>query len=449
MKRSLLTVVLLSLAANLGLVFALVYRHRDTGSEGQSLTSAASSPAGPTAASTTTTARSAVGVTAKMASEKIKLADAWRTLLGADLNTLAANLRAAGFAPKMVRAIVAAALDEKYAERRRQIMGDQPDVPYWKVGSMLSMFTGPKMTELRNLIREEQDVLKQVLGADAQSSASDLGRYYQRRMFGDLAPDKADMIVRIQQDYGELRAQIHADAGGVLLSWDREKLALLEKEQRNDIAALLSPEELRLYDLRSSPTARRLQSQLSYFNSTEQEYHTIYDLQSSFDERYNPGTLSGAMTPDQARQRQADQKQLQDEIKAALGDQRYADYQRSADYGFKVANRIATTLQLPEQNAVAVWALQQDIQQRASSIRADRSLPAEQRTAAMAALASEANQRLITLLTQQGADAYKQVSSSSWLRSLEMTTRRPSPPPASGTADSPQSNPATVTPPRG
>jgi hypothetical protein len=446
-KRPPLLVLIFCLLVGAGLVVALISRNHSAAGATVTTTKASGSVRGSTGGAGGGMSAAGADAAEQSASMKALFPEAWQALLSSDLKALVANLRAAGFPPKVIRAIVAAMLDEQYAERRRKILGDQPAPPYWKAGSMLSMLTSPQMSELRALAREEQDTLKQLLGPD--SATSELNRFIQQRMYGDLAPEKIDAVQRIQQDYNDLRSQIYADAsGGVMLPWDREKLALLDKEQRADLAAVLSPEELQQYDLRSSSTAQRLRTQLTYFNPTEQEFLAIYNLQSQFDQSHNSLTL-GFQTSDQMRQRQADQQQLQEQIKAVLGDQRYVDYQQSTDYGFQAANRIVSTLQLPQQNAVAAWNLQQSIQQQASAIRADRGLPSDQRFQALAALGTQAEQQLTTLLTQQGADAYKQTPGGSWLRSLEMSSRRPSPPPATGTAGSSQTSPTTTTPPRG
>jgi hypothetical protein len=422
MKRPLSAVLVLSVAATLALVAGLTLFPRTRQSVRTVLSSPASA-AGPTVAGQSAPALDAANSPA-LAEKTVALRGVGSQLLSGDLKELVANLRAAGFPPKVVRAIVEAALDEQLAARRRRIMGDQPEVPYWKPGSTASLFSSPQMSALRQLAREEQDTLKQLLGPD--SATGELNRFFHQRTYGDLPSEKLDALQRIQQDYSELRAQIYGDAGNgaVMLPWDREKLALLEKEQHDDLGGVLTPEEIRQYDLRSSSTAQRLRNQLTYFNPTEQEYLAIYDLQSQFDQSHNLLTM-GFQTPEQMRQRQADQQQLQAQIKTVLGDQRYQDYQQSTDNGFMAANRIVSTLQLPPQNAAGAWNLQQSIQQQVTSIRADRSLPPEQRTQALQTLIAQADQQLTTLLTQPGADAYKQTPGGMWLRSLEMSSRRP------------------------
>jgi hypothetical protein len=438
MKRPLPIIVVLFLAATLALVAVVTLSPRAN----QAVRSALRSPA--PAAGPTVAGRAAPAPGVDQAPEQtLALREVANRLLTGDLKDVVANLRAAGFPPDMVRAIVATKLEEQFAARRRKILGDQPVPPYWKADPMLSMVSSPQMAELRSLAREEQDALKQLLGPD--SATSELGRYVQKRMFGDLAPEKIDAVQRIRQDYSDLKAQIYAEMGGVMLPSDREKIALLDQEQRADLAAALTPEEMQQYDLRNSPTAQRLRNQLAYFNPSEQEFLAIYNLQSQFDQSHNVSTMGGATTQEQYRQRQADQQQVQDQIKAVLGDQRYAEYRQSTDPGFQTANRIVSTLQLPAQNASATWTLQQSVQQQASAIRTDRAVPPDQRAQALAALAAQADQQLTTLLTADGAQTYKQTPGGSWLRSLEMPVRRPTVP-AAPVGSTPATSAAPVPP---
>lgn len=447
MKRPLLLVLAIGLIVGAGLLAALTSWNHGAG--GRAAAEARAAAAHGSAKLTGGAEASAPGVdgAAPSVPRQILTAEAWETLQSGDLKTLVANLRAAGFPPQIVRAIVGAMLHEQYAERRRKIMGEQPDVPYWKPATMATLFSSPQMSALRQLAREEQDTLKQLLGPD--SAMAELSRFYQQRTFGDLPSDKIDAVQRIQQDYSELRAQIFGDAGNgsSMLPWDREKLTLLDKEQRDDIAAALTPEELRQYDLHNSSTAQRLRSQLTYFNPTEPEFLAIYDLQSQFDQSHNQWLMGGMPGPEQMRQRQADQQQLQAQIKSVLGDQRYTDYQQSTDNGFMAANRIVSTLQLPQQNAAATWNLQQTTQQQVNAIRSDRGMTGDQRAQSLQTLVSQTEQQMTTLLTQTGLDAYKQTPGGMWLRSLEMSSRRPPAPTAVGTTTSTQTTTTVTTSP--
>ena len=59
------------------------------------------------------------------------------------------------------------------------------------------------------------------------------------------------------------------------------------------------------------------------------------------------------------------------------------------------------------------------MQRRAEELRAGQAMSTDERRAARAALAREANARLDALLTPVGATAYKDAGGSAWLRTIE------------------------------
>jgi hypothetical protein len=312
-----------------------------------------------------------------------------------------------------VRSIVASMVSEQFAARRRALRGDQEDAPFWKSGNRLA-YDISKQADLRALYREQSDLLKSLVGDE---TTSDESRQAQRRAYGPLPADKLDMVARINSDYQELSMQIQVESNGIMLPWDREQLAMIEKEKRADLAAALSPEEMEMFDLYGSNTANSLRSRLASFQPTEQEFRDLFELQRVYDEKYNPRYGSGVMDQAAMQERAAAQRQLNEQIKTTLGDDRYAEYQRAQDFGFRTASRIVERLKLPPENAAAVYDLQKSAQQQAAQIRGDKTQTDEARAAALATLSHEANERVVSLLGAQGAEAYTQ-SGGGWLRSL-------------------------------
>lgn len=428
MKRPIVLLLALSLIANAGLLATLLIRSQSSSPESIIFGSAGGGAPGRSAEGSISRAPTTSG--GAQAADKPAAAGktgAWSYLQSGDIEKLVANLRAAGFPASVIRAIVSSELNDEYAARRRQILGEQRDVPFWKMGTTMSFYTSAQMSELRALSREQRERLKELLGDD-YGTMSEEARLYERRRYGNLPADKMEQLQRINSDYSELRMQVYNESHGMLLPMDRETLAYLEKEKEADLAAILTPQELEEYQLRSSSTATRLHSQLSAFDPTEQEYRSLYALQKEFDDRYGAQQL-GMLDEDARRQRSAAQQELQDQIQVALGDQRYTEYKRATDMSFRVASRITEAYQLPAQNAVETWNYQQGVQQRASAIRTDRNLTPEARQQALAAIVSEANAKLTSLLTEPGVTAYKQTGGA-WLRAIEMQARPPTPSPA-------------------
>lgn len=358
----------------------------------------------------------------------------WKNLGGEDLPSLVSRLRGAGFPPSIVRAIVAAQVNESFAARRKAIAPPKTDVPFWKIDQP----TDPKtLAALRDLGREQSKVMKDLLGTtltlDDPLYAASL-----RRQYGNLPQEKIDQITRVKQDYQELQQQIYTAAGlgngGVIsfLPEERAKLALLEKEQRADIAQLLTPQELEDYELRSGSTANQMRYSLSAFKPTEEEFRAIYKLQRPFDEQYNTQNLMAAAgtpaTQDLMRQRMDAQKQLLADVKAALGPERGAEYERAIDGNFQQINRVVERLDLPQTAAVEVWSVQKDIEQRMNAWRNDRTLPPPARAEQLSALAQEAEAKVTAALGPRGFEVYKQYGGS-WIRNLQaQANARPVPP---------------------
>ncbi len=404
MKTNLLVVLLAcSLAANAALYF--------------SRSAPAASAVNPGSGATTSASPASTAATTS-AAETAQLAKVWTTLQSGDLKTLVVRLRAAGFSPAMIRSIVGGVLYEQFAARRKALLAQQQDVPFW--ATQQRSFMDPKtMAAMRQLSREQTNLLKELLGPDGQSD-SDERDFYLRRQFGNLPREKSDQVQNIVSDYGELRTQIYNTANGLMLPEDREKLAFLDKEQRADLAAVLTPQELQDYELRSSTTASVLRSQLATFKPTEQEFRAIYDATRAAEEKY--GAALGA----NSNQMKQIQTAVLESAQATLTPDRYADLKQATDPAYQLINRLAARLDLPASTAPQVVALQQDVMKRATAVRTDQSLTPDERNTQLSSLLQETTTKLTTVLGgQRGLEAYKQYGGQ-WLQMLQP---RPAVPP--------------------
>jgi hypothetical protein len=330
-----------------------------------------------------------------------------------DLPTLILRLRAAGFPTSVVRSIVAAEIGERFAARRKELTAAQSKTPYWK-NPGFSPFDPKVMTALRALTHEQSDLLKQLLGPDAVST-NDMTRSSPRSQFGNLPPEKLEQLQNILSDYNEMRSQIYSTTNGLILPEDRAQLALLEKEQRVDLAALLTPQELEEYNLRNSSTAGKLRSQLATFNPTEDEFRAIFKIQQAFDDQFG-STM--AMTMEQRRQYMEAQKQLLPQFQAVLTPDRFAAYQQAIDPAYQQINRLVARLDLPPETSTQVVALQKDLQQRAMAVQTARDVTPDERAAQLAALNQEATNKLTQSLGARGFEAYK-TNGGYWLQMLQ------------------------------
>lgn len=338
----------------------------------------------------------------------------WHRLYSDDLPTLIARLRAEGFPADRISAMVGAHVHQRFAARRQALDAAEANVPYWRTPAYSS-----KSPARRALDREERDLLRSVLGTDAQ----DLSQL--QRQFPGFSPEKSARLVQLDQDYNDRRNELSFpdnSLGTAPLPDVPEKLAALERDYRARLAAVLTPQELADYELRASNTADTLRDDLAAFHPSEQEFRTIFALQRALDLEYD--TTWGPVSPEQRRIRDEAEEKLNASLRAALGDARFADYERSSDFDYQKTSALVARLSLPSETADQVWTTQRDLEQRAGKLRADRSLATEERNRQLAALADEAKSKLTAALGPRGFDTYRQSLGVRWLPRLEPLPNR-------------------------
>jgi len=354
----------------------------------------------------------------------------WTELTGSD--DLAAErdrLRAEGFPPNLVRAILAAQIRESFSAQRKALEAAQGEPPFWK----LPTFDPKAQAALRALDEEQQKTLKDLLGPDPDNSAA----AQLRRQFPGFSEDQIDQLAAIRDRYDEQRREIFNNARGVggpmaLTPDEQQKFNGFDKAMHAEFAAVLTPQQLEDYDLRSSNTANSMRYGLGNFELTEAEFRAVYKLRAAFDDQYNPYG-GGSPSPEQMRVRMDAQKQLDQQIASALGPDRYAEYQRATDYNYRQTSQLVARLALPPETANQLYVVQKEIEGRRGNIYSNSALTPDDRTQQLKALQQDGLARVTPLLggSAPAVEAYKQYGGS-WLANL---MPRPAPASGSGSGD--------------
>ena len=342
----------------------------------------------------------------------------WPEMKTADLSALLQRLRERGFPPEIIRAILSAQLLEAYAARMKALDPDSDRRPYWKSYSI-----DPKVQVAQmQLYREQQKILRGLLGADAdpQESVNDV---YRGRRFDTVPREKLDDVQRILREFEEARSEAFGSSGGMIGAETQKKLANLDREMRSALRGVLSPSEFEDFQIRNSDTARNLRNELSAFNPTEAEFRALYRLKADFDERFPPNY--GMLNMEEQERRSEGYRQLNEQIKATLGAVRGEEYQRASDYNYKQTSQLVARLELPAETTNKVYDVQKDIQTRMRDVARPRPDGPPTPSPELNALATEAEKRITALIGARGFEAYKQYGGS-WMRALQP----PAPPPA-------------------
>lgn len=396
-----------SLAANLALAAVVVQKRKASapaavGSQSQNAPSANFSGAASSPSSSPTAAAEAFAVAAKTG-DAVGVRD---------------HLRALGLSEDVVRNVVRAIVGQRYTELQRSITAAQNSGAYWRSGPTpgnsfnFGGMTREQRNQLRDASRAATKQLEEIMGPDPLDPSG--------RRFAFLPPDKASKARDLDRDYSELRMQIMAETEGFRVPADDEKIAFLEKEQRNDLAALLSPEELEAFDLRNSPTAGRLRSRLRDLDLSEGEYKALYAAQKTFDDKFAsrgaPGDRSSG--GDQSQVRTQAQEQLNAEMKATLGEDRFNDYLRNQNNEYRTLEAAAKRFNLPPTAVEQVFSARNQTVASAQRISNDPNLNPDQRRQALSTLAEQTRSQVRTTLGGEVADTYLK-NNMRWLEALQ------------------------------
>lgn len=393
MKTPVALFLAVSLLANVALLTLLGWRGDTTPTSGPASTSSSSHRSNPTAP-----ADYAATLDPRL----------WPALVTDDSLVLRARLRAAGFPEDLVRAAAKAMVASRFAARRREIEGPLPEVPYWK--SRLPRYDSAVTTALEALSRERETLNRQLVADDFRhplpSLITDLRRDYEA-----YAPGKAEALLRLRLDYDAQRK----DRDDRLSPREKEaRIALLEKEERADLARLLSPRELEDHDLRNSRTSVVLRDKLGTFNPTEAEFRTLHSLLFPLDNSGVSRTTDGA----EAEAYFAAKDAVDRQIRTALGDARYGDYVRAQDENFGRVTALVQRLALPPATANRLYDLEHRTSHQADALQNNAALSAELRNAQLAALTASTAAALTATLGPRGAEAYRQ-NTGEWLKILQ------------------------------
>lgn len=342
--------------------------------------------------------------------------EVWPALETTELPTLIDRLKASGFPPDMVRAVVAAQINELFAARRRALLSTAANRPYWKDGAP----DHQTIMAQRELAREQQKLMRDLFGETAEGD-DPMRSLYPNRSLEFLPADKAGEVRRIIRDFEERRLDLFSS--GVLM--DREKINALEKEQQAMIGQVLSADELKEYNVRNSSTANNLREQLAGFNPTEEEFRAIFALRYAFDERFGT-SFSITMSPAEQRARMEAEKVLTEQIKASLSAPRAAEYDRGTDFNYRRTSQLVNRLELPAETAANLWNVQKEFERRRNDLYRSSSGPADSRNQQLAEMQQEAVARITPLLgSAQNVEAYKQYGGQ-WLETF-LPRRMPAP----------------------
>jgi hypothetical protein len=339
----------------------------------------------------------------------------WRLVESEDYKKYIANLRAIGCPEETIRDIIVADVTKLYESKRKELAGPAKKFEYWKPGALMSAAFDPKRTEKeRALNREKRALITELLGSavdDKPDILADAAGQLEA-MYDFIPAEKRSKVFELVQDM-QTKMQKAMKGGAVDVEESRKAM----KESEAALAAVLTPEELLDYNLRFSMTANMMRMQLAGFEPTEQEFLDLFKKRKVYDDEFGIPGVTPLSNPEKEKA-DAAKKELDAQVKAALGATRYADYERSQDYNFQSLYSVAEKNGLTKDDAVKVFDMKKFAETQANKVRADPSLSAQQRTATLQRLRTETENSIRTVFGQKAYDSYVNQPGTFWLKGI-------------------------------
>jgi len=307
---------------------------------------------------------------------------------------LVSRLRDAGVPEATVVDIVVGRLDREM-KREWKASIDPPDLEWWKadVDERLGALVA---RDIQLFQRERRKRLNGLLGAGWD--LDDAGWQGFEPLYGKvltaLPPEKAGKIRAIEGQFAKQMAALAFDGDAAARAVGEVVAARHREEKRKALEAVLNPREYEAYQLRFSELARSMRRDLANFNATSDEFAAIFKIREPVEreiDREHSGLDDGSV-----RARKDLRRRAADEIRRALGDERYQEYEFNLDPVFRSAREFAAKIGEAEDKAMSLYEIGGWAQLERRRIEGDASLDELSRRSALA----ETRRRLEQFLQQ-------------------------------------------------
>jgi hypothetical protein len=349
------------------------------------------------------------------------IALSWAQVESPDYKAYIANLRGVGCPEETIRDIVIADISKFYTQKWRTL-NPVREYKYWRHGRSSAddpvREANTRKKNLEALLREKRQLVRDLLGVDLAEDGeryadpSFRGSVADMEIYNFLPPEKRQVFREMRDKYEPLFQQLQdqTDPDGFLAPELRTQMTALGKQAEQEMQQALTPEELEQFQLRFSGTAQGLRNSLAGFEPTEEEFKKMFALRKAVDDQF---AGANRQDPEIQRQRTEALAKLEQELKAGMTPERFAEYQLSQDNNYRSALSFARAWDLPKEAATSVYSIRQIAEKTARDLAG---VSAEQRQAALTGLRNETEKSLRETLGERAFASYRR--SQGWLRQL-------------------------------
>lgn len=332
----------------------------------------------------------------------------WASVESDDYREYIANLREIGCPEETVRDIIIADVNKLYGGRIAALYPSPRDFKFWQTEDRSNRAQERERDRKRRELQDEKRALiKELLGIDYEA---EMARWNGRPdedawRLGFLSPEKQQAVEALQDKFRELeRAAFNEMRENRGSPEARAKMMALRAQREAELAQILGPQDFQEYQLRNSFTARNMRDSLASFSPSEDEFRKIFEARKAYDDQFG-FTRWGGDEAVREQQRLA-QQQLDEQLRATLGEERWRQYQMAQDDRYREIYEFTQQASLPKETAQTIYDVRTTAEQQRQQVLNDQNIPQDQRAATLAQMANEIKATLQNTMTPEAFEQY-------------------------------------------
>ncbi|HWN95144.1 MAG TPA: hypothetical protein VNT99_08935 [Methylomirabilota bacterium] len=324
----------------------------------------------------------------------------WQDITNESYLDYIARLRSVGCPEKQVRNIVVSDVNELFDKRRLE-HAIKTDSQWWRAETFMGILPMQNFAGA-NFDDERRALLTKLLGENWEDSIRlpSLNRSAVNLtgpVLGALPPDLWNSVQEIcarSMDRHQAHINAKMNEGGAL---DNVEMARLRDLTRQDLAKILTPEQLEEFLLRYSHNSSKLRQDMRGLDLLPDEFRKIFRAIDPMEHQ----TQMDYGGPEALSQKQREQLDAQRDraIREALSPQRYTQYLATKDPLYKQAQLTAMQYGMNGKAVHPLYQMQKNMEAKRNEISQNASLTPEQRSQALQSLGVEQQQTLQRMLT--------------------------------------------------
>jgi hypothetical protein len=278
--------------------------------------------------------------------------------------------------------------------------------------------------EARRLEAEKSRVIQELLGISFTDYLSECTGKPDRHadLTDSIAPESRQRAREVLLKYDQLERELIERGNGTLGKPEMDELRESYYRQRAELKEFLSPSEMEEFELRASPTAQELRDRdLVGFSPTEEEFRTIFRIR--MESRESSPADSGTNAETQFVGIIQARRSMEDRLRDALGEKRFADYERAQDFAYRGLVEITDHFGLSNEPAIQVHELRLAALKEVERLSAEPNSDMEKRRFDLQRLQAQAQQNAAVALGKEAFQAYiKSSAGRGWLERISEWT---------------------------